>query len=131
MNTKIFTLLSNYSYLLGGIYLIEKKFIIYGLGSFMMWYISHNYHCNILNMNWCYLDMCFALFSFSFIIIKYFKNLFFYKIKIYLTIIAVFLFIGWDLYDYAGNDNNHYYNIIHSIWHILSALFIVYFITLN
>ena len=52
MNTKILTILSNYSYLLASIYLIDRKYFTYGIFAFIMWYISHNYHNNVLNKFW-------------------------------------------------------------------------------
>jgi len=132
MNTKIITILSNYSYLIAAIYLINSKYYIYGICAFIIWYISHNYHNNTLDKFWDNLDMIIAAIFFTYIIINDYRKLSFYKVQIFLTITILFFISGFLCFDWKNcNDYNHDYNIIHSIWHILSALFSVYFITLT
>ena len=132
MNTKIITILSNYSYLLASIYLIDRKYFTYGIFAFIMWYISHNYHNNVLNKFWDNLDMIAAIILLTYVTIDGYHKLSFYKVRIFFTITILFFMSGFLCFDWhLCNDYNHEYNIIHSIWHILSALFIVYFITLN
>ena len=131
MNTKFITILSNYSYLLGGIHMFFIQKYFYGMGAIIIWYISHTYHNNTLDLFWRNLDMMVASLFLTFILINDFNKLSDYKIQILLSIILVFFLCGTMCFNrHSCNDKNHTYNIIHSIWHILSALFVLYFITL-
>ena len=125
MDTKIFTIISNYAYLIAGLYLIYKKHYLYGSLGIIIWLISHIYHLDTNNCFWDYLDMIVALLSFIYIIIKCFDKI--NCLKNYILLIGLLIIFCNGFYCFY--NDKYSYNIIHSIWHILSALFIVYIIT--
>lgn len=126
MNTDTFTIISNYSYLIAGLYLIYKKYYLYGIIGIIIWIISHIYHLDTNNCFWDYLDMIVAFSAFIYIIIKCFDKINCFKIIFLLLGLLIIFCSGF----YCFYNNKYNYNIIHSIWHILSAVFIIYLITL-
>jgi hypothetical protein len=125
MNTDIFTIISNYSYLIAGLYLIYKKYYLYGIIGIIIWLISHMYHLDTNNCFWDYLDMIVAFCAFTYIIIKCFDKI--NCLKNYILLIALLIIFCNGFYCFY--NHKYAYNIIHSIWHILSAFFIVYLVT--
>ncbi len=126
MNTKIFTIISNYAYLIASFYLFYKKYYLYGSLGIIIWLISHIYHLDTTNCFWDYLDMIVASIFFIYVIKKKINK--FKCLKKIILLIGLLIIFSSGFYCFHNNHDN-IYNIIHSIWHILSSLFIVYIIT--
>lgn len=125
MDTEILTIISNYAYLFISIILILDKKYLYGIVGLCIWLISHIYHLDTSHTFWSKTDMIFALISFVFVLIKCRNTLLcFENITLLILLISVFLIGFYCFY----NKHTIIYNIVHSLWHILSALFIVYLI---
>ena len=121
------TIISNFIYLFSGIYLLLKKHYLYAILAIIMWFISHIYHCDNANKNWkMNIDIMFAVLIFLIIFIKcYSVILCLTNIFLLLCLLAIFIIS----YYYYYIDINKYY-IFHSLWHILSALYLLYIIIL-
>jgi hypothetical protein len=123
------TIISNFIYLFSGIYLLSKKHYLYAILAIIMWFISHIYHCDDSNENWNWkmkIDIMFAVLIFLIILIKcYSVILCLTNIFLSLCLLAIFIIS----YYYYYIDINKYY-IFHSLWHILSALYLLYIIIL-
>ena len=121
MESNILTLISNLIYLICGVILLTKKKIIVGIGLIIIWYISHTYHNNRTNQFWSNMDMLFATIGFIYVIIKYFNQIFCFNKLMFLLIVLCCYIIS----RVCDNSNNiEMYNICHSFWHILSAIFV-------
>ena len=119
---KVLTLLSNFTYLIIGLYLIYKEYYLYGIVSLIMWLVSHIYHTDTDNNLWSNIDVIFATSLFIYILIKCKDTLLCIK---FITLLLILLTIfGISLYYYK--INREIYNIIHSLWHIMSGLFVLY-----
>ena len=123
------TIISNFIYLLCGIYLLYKKHYLYSIFAIMMWLVSNIYHCDDSNEVWNWkmnLDIIFAIILFIIVFIKCHSIILCIK-NIFLLLCLLILFSLSYYYYYI--DINKYY-IFHSLWHILSALYILYIIIL-
>jgi hypothetical protein len=127
METKTINIFSNYIYLFCGLYLFTQKLYIYGTIAIIVWFVSHMYHLDIDDCFWDRSDTIIATICFVFILINC-KDVLCKKYIIYLMLTLSFLFSG--IY-FCRNDEIHKYDIIHSIWHILSALFITNLVIKN
>ena len=128
MDTEIFCIISNFAYLFVAIiFLIENKYI-YGLIGLLMWFISHMYHLDTCHHFWGKTDMIFAFIIFLYILIKCHKQILCIENIILLIITLILFSIG--LYCFY-KKHRLIYNIVHSIWHILSALLVLYLIDLK
>jgi hypothetical protein len=130
MNTDIFNIISNYSYLIAGLYLIYNKKYLYGVFAMLIWLISHIYHSTANNKLWGWemnMDIIFSSIIFLIILIKCNKILLCFK-NIFLLLVLLLLFMIGYYYYYI--DIN-IYNIIHSLWHVASACFVIYIIMNN
>ncbi len=119
---EILTLISNLSYLIVGIYLIYKEYYLYGIVTLIMWLISHIYHTDTDNDFWSSIDVLFATTCFIYISLKCYKTLFCLKFISLLVILLSVFAIGY----YNFNRNKEIYNLVHSVWHILSGLFVLH-----
>jgi hypothetical protein len=118
---EILTLISNLSYLIIGLYLIYKDYYLYGGFTLIMWSISHIYHTDTNNDFWSMLDEIVATATFIFVLIKCFKTLMCFK---FISLLVLLLIIHYTARYYFNNKD--IYNIIHSIWHIFSGLFVLH-----
>jgi len=123
------TLISNLIYLFCGFFLLYKKHYFYGLLGFVIFLISHIYHSDEITSdnlwNWkMNTDMIISAISFIIVLINCHPILLCMKNLFLLFILFLLFGIGWYYY-YI--DINTYY-ILHSLWHVFSALFILYLI---
>ena len=121
IDMEILTLISNLSYLIIGLYLIYKEYYVYGIATLIMWLISHIYHTDTSNDFWSNIDVLFATSLFIFVLIKCRTTFLCVKFMLLLFILLLIFAIGVYYF-----DNKNIYNIVHSIWHILSGLFVLY-----
>jgi hypothetical protein len=123
------TIISNLIYLFCSFYLIYKEHYLYGLLGFAIWIISHIYHSdeptsdNLWNwkMN---ADILISSIFFIIILINCHPVLLCLK-NLFLLFLLLLLF-GVGYYYYYVDIKKYY--ICHSLWHIFSALFILYLI---
>ncbi len=123
----ILTLLSNFIYLFVGLYLLYEKRYGYGLIGILVWLVSHIYHNDKSNSAWNWkmnMDIIISSISFIMILINCRPVLFCMKNFIFLSTLFIFYGIG---YYYYYHDMEKYY-FYHSIWHILSGLFLLFLI---
>jgi hypothetical protein len=123
------TIISNFIYLLCGGYLLYKKHYLYGILTIMMWLISHIYHCDNSNEVWNWkmnTDIIFAIILFIIILIKCHSIILCFNNICFLFVLLILFGLS---YYYYYIDINKYY-IFHSLWHVLSALFLLYIIIL-
>ncbi len=118
INTQSINILSNFIYLLCGLYLISQKMYLYGIIAIIVWFISHMYHLDRDDCFWRKSDMIVASICFVFVLIIC-KDILCKKYIIYFIIILSLLFTG--MY-FCHKKQYEKYDIIHSIWHILSGL---------
>ncbi len=128
MDTEILTIISNFAYLIIAIIFIFDKKYIYGFIGLMMWLISHMYHLDTCNHFWSTTDMMFAFICFMFILIKCRNEILCIENIILLTLLLTIFSIGFYCFH---KKHRTIYNLIHSAWHIFSALFISYLIYQN
>ena len=126
---QILTLLSNMIYLFCSIYLVYKEHYLYGLLGFIIWLISHIYHCDKPSSqnlwNWkMNADIIISTMCFIIILINCHPVLLCLKNIFLLSLL--FLLFGISYYYYYKDINTYY--IYHSLWHIFSGLFILYLI---
>ena len=121
MDSQLLTLISNLIYLICGIILLIHNKIIVGIGLIIMWYISHTYHKDRCNKYWSDMDMIFASLGFIYIMIKHFNQIICIN-KIIFLLIVISSYVISRIWDNLNHRNM--YNICHSIWHIVSAIFI-------
>ena len=119
---EILTLISNLSYLIIGLYLIYKEYYLYGIGTLIMWIISHVYHTDTDNDFWSSIDVLFATFFFIYVLFKCFKTLI--CLKFIALLILLFTVYGISYYNFSRNKE--VYNVVHSFWHIFSGLFVLH-----
>ena len=123
------TLISNFIYLIGGLYLFYKKHYFYGFLGFLIWIISHIYHCDETNSenlwNWK-MNADIIISSISFIIVLINCHEILLCLKNIFLLSLLFLLFGISYYYYYKDINTYY--IYHSLWHIFSGLFILYLI---
>jgi hypothetical protein len=125
MNTDILTIISNYAYLfLSIIFILDKKYF-YGFIGACIWLISHIYHLDTSHCIWSKMDIIVAFIAFVYVLIKCKNTLLCFENIILLILLLSIFFIGFYCF---YNNYKTIYNIIHSFWHILSALFITYLI---
>ncbi len=125
MGYKALNVLSNYIYLILGIYLLTQKQYFFGVGFIIMWFVSHKHHENIKNNFWTNVDSYVALFGFIVVLYKCFDKIHCIKNLLYLVLVLCFYLIA-SMNWYKNNINM--YNLWHSLWHIVSGLFIAYII---
>ncbi len=123
------TIISNFIYLYSGFYLLYKKHYFYGLLGLVIWLISHIYHCDETNSdnlwNWkMNADIIISSICFIIVLINCHPILLCMK-NLFLLFVLFLLFLVSYYYYYT--DISTYY-ILHSLWHIFSALFILYLI---
>lgn len=123
IDTDILNIVSNYIYLFIGIYLIYKKMYIYGLITIIIWLISHMYHTNKCHI-YEKIDILIANLAFIFVVIKCYENIFCLQNILLFVVLLIIFSLGWYYYYYSKDI----YNILHSIWHIYSGLFVLYLI---
>jgi hypothetical protein len=116
-----YPLVSNFAYLGASIYLIIKKKYIFAFFAAIIWFISHGYHQDTTNKSWMYADYIVVFIGFMYVMITC-KDILFCLKNIILLIILLIIFI-YAFYNYYHNMSIYY--IYHSIWHIMSALFIL------
>jgi hypothetical protein len=126
---QILTLISNMIYLFCAFYLLYEKHYFYGLLGFVIWLISHIYHCDEYNSdnlwNWkMNADIIISSISFIIVLINCHPILLCLK-NLFLLFIMLLLF-GISCYYYYVDINTYY--VMHSLWHVFSALFILYLI---
>ncbi len=121
------TIITNYIYLLAGIYMIFNKKYLYGIIAIVIWLISHLYHLDKSNNFWSKSDEIFASIAFIYVLIRCKQQILCVKNITLLVILLIIHFIG----RYYLKHNIDIYNIVHSIWHIYSAIFILYLIYEN
>ncbi len=129
MDYQYLTIISNLIYLICGGYLVYKKYYLYGIGLLIMWLISHIYHCDNSNERWNWkmsTDVICAVFLSIIILIKCRSVIFCINMIVLFLCLLIFFSLG---YYYHHIDIKKYY-ICHSIWHILSALCLLYIIIL-
>jgi hypothetical protein len=119
------TIISNFAYLIVSIIFILNKKYFYGFAGICVWFISHMYHLDTKHCFWSNIDMIFAFICFIFVLFKCKDTLLCYENIILLILLLTIFAIGFHCY---YNNHDTIYNIIHSLWHILSALFITYLI---
>ncbi len=125
MGYKLLNILSNYIYLILGIYLLTQKHYFFGVGFIIMWYASHKHHEDVKNKLWTNIDSYMALLGVSIILFKYFHKVNTIKNLLYLVLVLCFYLIA----SMNGRKNNiDMYNLWHSLWHIVSGLFLTYII---
>lgn len=117
-------LISNFAYLGASIYLLAKEKYIYALFASIIWFISHGYHQDTTNKLWMYADYIVAFTAFMYVMITCRELIFCLKNIIFLIILLIVF--TYSFYNYYYNIKLYY--IYHSIWHIMSALFILYLI---
>lgn len=117
---ELLCLISNYIYLICSIILFVYNKILEGLICIIIWYISHNYHCNEDNIYWSNLDEIVASIAVLYVVFCNHRKIL-CKINIIILILIVPIYIGGRMCYYK---KRYIYNILHSIWHILSAIFI-------
>jgi hypothetical protein len=128
MNTELLPIISNFAYLIIGILFILEKKYIYGFIGLIMWLISHMYHLDTCNHFWSKTDMIFAFICFLYILIKCHNQILCFQNIVLLIILLTVFSIGFYCFH---KKHRKIYNIVHSIWHIFSALFILYLINQN
>jgi hypothetical protein len=128
MNTGILPIISNFAYFFIATLLILENKYIYGFFGLLMWFISHMYHLDTCNHFWGKTDMIFAFISFLYILIKCHNELLCIQNIILLILLLTVFSIGY--YCFYKNHKT-IYNIVHSMWHICSALFILYLVNQN
>ncbi len=122
MNTQFINLTSNYIYLAISIYLAINKFYIYSALAFIIWLVSHIYHTDTHNSFWSISDTITASIGFIFVMIRcYDKVLCIQNIILLILLLCIF---ATSLYYYKTNMET--YDIIHSVWHIFSGVFLLY-----
>jgi hypothetical protein len=119
------TLISNYIYLIAGIILLIKKHLFFGCVFIILWFVSHKHHSNMNNDIWHYIDSCFALFCFAVVLYKCWRKINCAKNLLYLVLILSFYIMASTCW-YEGNMKIYY--VWHSLWHIISGLFVMYII---
>ena len=131
--SKYFNILSNIIYFLFGLYLLIFKPLdkhleqyLFGLGFIIIGIISYIYHL-YENNYLLLLDQVIAISCFIYVIITKFDNICMYKYI--LLLILIFLYILSNICWNINKLNMH--NICHGIWHILSAVFVMYLILNN
>jgi hypothetical protein len=127
---KYLTIISNFIYLLCGLYLLYKKHYLYGIIAIFIWLISHIYHTDKTKDNlWGWkmnMDIFFSSIFFIILLIKCRSIILCIKNITLLFIVFILFIFGW--YYYYVDMKKHY--IFHSLWHIASALYILYIIIL-
>lgn len=124
------TILSNFIYMFCSFYLIYKEYYLYGLLGFIVFIISHIYHSDTENKIWNWkmnADIIVSFLIFIFVLYNCHKTLFCFN---NLILLALMLTIFGASYYYYYVDMNKYY-ILHSLWHIVSGLFILYIFLQN
>ncbi len=120
--------LTNYSYLIAGLYLLYNKYYFYGVLGCLVWFVSHRYHIEHPNNEEfdekMTTDNIFCGVAFMTVILIHICA-FFELTNIFLLLVLAFLFkISYVKY---YKDIDKYY-ILHGIWHVYSALFVIYLI---
>ena len=121
------TIMSNYIYLFCGLFLLYKKKYLYGVVALLLWLISHIYHSDCSDNLWGWkmnADILFASIAFIIVLFNCHPVLLCVKNIILLFLLLALFVLG---YYYYYIDINIYY-VYHSLWHICSALFILYLI---
>ncbi len=119
------TILSNFIYMLCSFYLIYKEHYLYGLIGFIIFMISYIYHSDTESKIWNWkmnADIIISLIAFIFVLCNCHKTILCVN---NLILLALLLIIFGASYYYYYVDMNKYY-ILHSLWHIVSGLFILY-----
>jgi len=116
--------LSNYIYLICGVYLILNNRIVEGIIAVIIWYVSHRYHCDQDIVFWSKLDEVLASLACIYVLLKNFNK---FKIKknIIFVLLVALIYIGGRL---CYTNKKSIYNMCHSLWHIVSAIFITYIV---
>ncbi len=125
MGYKALNVISNYIYLILGIYLLTQKYYVFGIGFILMWYASHKHHEDIKNTFWTNVDSYMALFGVAIVLYTCFHKLNCVKNLLYLVLVLCFFLIASMN---SRKNNIDMYNLWHSIWHIVSGLFLTYII---
>ncbi len=125
MAYKGLNILSNYIYLILGIYLLTQKYYFFGCGFILIWFASHKHHEDINNNLWSNLDSYIALLGVIIVIYKFFNK--FNSIKNLLFFVLVLCFYLMASMNRQKN-NIDMYNLWHSLWHIVSGLYLTYII---
>ena len=101
MNTELINILSNFSYLIAGLYLIHKNYNFYGLIAIIMWTISHIYHTDTHDSFWANTDMIFAFICFMYVMNKCYNKILCTQNIILLILLLINFSIGFY---YFHND---------------------------
>lgn len=122
-------IISNFIYLLCGLYLFYKKHYFYSFLGLLIWIISNIYHSDEPNSenlwNWkMNADIIISSICFIIVLINCHEILLCLKNLFLLFLLLLLFIVGWYYY---YKDINTYY-VFHSLWHVFSALFILYLI---
>jgi hypothetical protein len=128
IDTEYISYITNSAYIFSAIFLIINDYYLFGLIGVLIWYISHKYHMDRKNKIWKYADGVVASTSFIYVLIHCNNYLLCGK-NVSLFMLIFILFQMNLYYDKIGEEDIH--NLIHSIWHITSAIFITYLIYNN